>query len=280
MGLRSFFRIFLHVLKSNIISIIGLTVGMMITVFSINYIVFENSFDTFHKNKKRIFHVSTWMETQSGDDVFLSRTHYQLKSYVDEQVPQVERSCRLLSIDKVLVHGQEKFKGHEGLYVDGDYFSIFDYDMIAGQVSCLEQPEEMILTRMLARKLFGSVDCLGSDLEIGDAVFTVGGIIEDPPANSNIRYDYLLPMLHFVDSVNASDDLVSVETYILTHERHTNVTDLEASLNPFFDIFGIGEEEKMELEKIRASIEKEEERLRKEAAEKAVKMWEIGRAHV
>lgn len=242
MNLRAFLRNFLLLLKENVVSIFCLMVGMMITVFVVSYIVFENSFDSFHKKKKRIYHVSTQTGTQSGDSALLSRTHLYLKDYVDDQIPQIELSCRLHETEEILVADQEKYKDHYGLHVDADFFRIFDYTMIAGQSSCLEEPGQMILTRSLAKKIFGPSDCLGSELELDEAIFTVSGIVDDPPANSNLRFDYLLPMQNFTDSLARADHLVCVETYILCFDKHIEQTGLKASLNSFFKEYGIGEE--------------------------------------
>jgi putative ABC transport system permease protein len=252
MRLTTFIRGFLHLVKSNIVSVAGLMAGMMVMVFSVDYMVFENSFDSFHRNKKRIYHVSTQMASRSGEDALLSRTHYQLKDYMDEQVPRIERSCRVLKTEEVLVRGQEKFRGHLGLYADADFFRIFDFKVISGQPSCLEVPGQMMLTRSLARKLFGPDDCLGSEIRHAETSYTVCGIIDDPPANSNLQFEYLLPIRQFIDSLDLTYDQVCVETYLLARYRLEDPGILNASLHPFFTMYGIGESDtyRLQLESI------------------------------
>jgi ABC-type antimicrobial peptide transport system permease subunit len=82
--------------------------------------------------------------------------------------------------------------------------------------------------------------------------YTVFGIVDDPPANSNLQFDYLLPITQFIDSLDLTYDQVCVETYLLVRYRLEDPGILNASLNPFFTMYGIGESDtyRLQLESI------------------------------
>jgi putative ABC transport system permease protein len=94
MLLKSFLRNFRANLSSNLVSLAGLSIGMMVTVFSGTYIVFESSYDKFHDGSDRIYQISTKMQINPGNEVVMSNTHQQLKEYIDNHIPGIEATCR------------------------------------------------------------------------------------------------------------------------------------------------------------------------------------------
>jgi hypothetical protein len=52
----------------------------------------------------------------------------------------------------------------------------------------------LVLKKSLAQRIFGNRDPLGQIVSYKGEAFTVRGVIEDPPANSSLRFDMLLPI--------------------------------------------------------------------------------------
>jgi putative ABC transport system permease protein len=79
--------------------------------------------------------------------------------------------------------------------VDTTFFKIFDFPFLAGDPkTALKEPMNLILTRKMAVKYFGSVEnAMGKTLKINDqAYLTVNGIIENVPQNSHFTFDFLI----------------------------------------------------------------------------------------
>lgn len=242
MTTQSFIRSLIAFLKANIMSLCGLSVGMMITVLSVSYIVFESSYDKFHKYSDRIYLVSTMRGAGTGDEVVMSNTHHQLKDYIDSHVPQVQSTCRIYKSVDPLIVGQEKFRNYNGLYVDEEFFSIFDFKMLTGEGSVLADPGSIILTRKLAEKFFGNIDCLGKMITIKDQVYEVSGIVENPPGNSRISFEYLIPIMNFLRTLN-NYTFVSVRTYFLTTEAKIDIRNVSQLLNGFYEAYNVKEKD-------------------------------------
>ncbi|MEE4115864.1 MAG: ABC transporter permease [Marinilabiliaceae bacterium] len=243
MDLRVFYINFLVFLKSNLVSLAGLAVGMMVTVLSITYIVFESSYDSFHSDSERIYQVSTQMERQPGNEVVMSNTHQQLKEYIDLHVPQVEITCRIKSINDPIYLDQDKFRGHRGLFIDREFFEIFNFTMLIGDANSIVEPNTIILTRDLAEKLFGDIDCQGKTLIIKDNIYTVAGIANKPPGNSSIKFDYLIPLANFFNSLPPLYNFVSVETYIKSVLEFEDINEISGLLDEFYEVYDVKSKE-------------------------------------
>ncbi|MGB6864827.1 MAG: ABC transporter permease, partial [Candidatus Aminicenantaceae bacterium] len=64
--LKNYLKITLRNIKRNkvfsFINIAGLAIGMACCILIVNYIIFENSFDRFHKNADQIYRINTLLE--------------------------------------------------------------------------------------------------------------------------------------------------------------------------------------------------------------------------
>jgi len=248
MFLKSFFRNFKANLVSNVVSLVGLSIGMMVTVFSVTYIVFESSYDKFHEGSDRIYQVSTKMEINQGNEVVMSNTHQQLKEYIDNHIPGIEATCRTRgSTDPVYVDDQ-KFKNHKGLYIDKEFFSVFDFEMLVGDGSDIENPNTIILTKDLVKKLFGEKEYLGKTITIKDEVYSIKGIVDNPPGNSTIQFDYLLPLANFFRTLPPTFNYVSVQTYIKAIRPYDDYNNITGLLNGFYSDYNIKNQEMFSVE--------------------------------
>ncbi len=239
MLIRSFFRDFKANLSSNLVSLAGLSVGMMVTILSVTYIVFESSYDQFHAASDRIYHIFTRMQLQPGNEVVMSSTHQQLKEYIDNHIPGIENSCRIRkSADPVYI-GEQKFRNHTGYYIDKDFFSVFSFKMLVGDMSSIANPNTIMLCKDLAEKIFGNKNCLGETITIKDEVYSVVGILDNPPGNSTIKFDYLVPLTNFFRTLPETYNFLSVETYfkaVNPYDDYSNITDLIGHFYNDYDI--------------------------------------------
>jgi ABC-type antimicrobial peptide transport system permease subunit len=234
-------------IRAHFVSIAGLAVAMMVTTLSTGYIVFESSFDLFHKKADRTYQVFTELEIRPNDVVEMSKCHHQLKDYLDERIPQTEAVCRVRKAPPELVVKNAMFKEINGLYIDSDFFSIFDFELLTGNVSVMAEPNNIILSNKLACKLFGNNDCVGEIIELEDEIYTVGGVAKDPPQNTNLKFEYLVPMVNFVETLDPEYTFVSVEAFLVANEKGSIIEDISQSANGFFEAYGIKDKDKYSL---------------------------------
>lgn len=207
----------------NALKIIGLSLAICAFLYISNYVSFHENFDGFHENRDRIYRVVTTVTSPDLQDV-TAWSHGYIGDIADE-FPSVERVVRLLKVEEsVLIDtGAKRFEEGEVFYTDPEFWEVFSYRWLEGDASsALEEPNSVVLTKTIAQKYFG-VDqgIIGKPLLIDDESFQVTGLIDDIPANSDLKFDLLIPF-------NYSDMEEWMFVYVLL-KPNASITDLEQS---------------------------------------------------
>ena len=180
------------------INIIGFAVGISACLFILLWIRDEKSFDRFHTKSDRIYRLL------SGEDSRIQpRTPHPMAQQMVLDFPEVEKAVTMSPIwDPGLTPAQFSVKYEDIVYderrffsADTTFFEIFDFPFLAGNPeTALKEPMNIIITRDMAIKYFGSVrEAMGKSLKINDQSYiTVNGVIENVPSNSHFTFDFLI----------------------------------------------------------------------------------------
>jgi hypothetical protein len=152
---------------------------------------YENSFDLFHNKVNQIYRVGNSFQGGGYDDVI-----------VTPQIPLMEKEYPDI-IHSSRFHGAGDIIGHDNTFVrtsyrivDPDFGYMFDFKMISGNLKkALATPNQIVLTKATAGKLFGNEDPMGKSVYlVGEKInFTIAGIAEDLPKNSTLQFEALIP---------------------------------------------------------------------------------------
>lgn len=233
MNIRMFIRSLARNWQENLVSLAGLSLGMMVAILSVSYIVFESSYDSFHPASDRIFTVYTRYVLQGSSPVSFA-IESGMKSYAEDNVAEVETACIVKKTTTDLSLESNVFKGIDGYFTGPEFFSMFDFRLISGDPGLLAEPGTIFLTVRLAEKLFGGIDCSGRIIRIDDKPYTVSGIIKDPPVNSNLEFDFLLPEHKAYAAAGSQKDTEKVNLYILTKTAKSDRISLQNHLDGYF----------------------------------------------
>jgi putative ABC transport system permease protein len=82
------------------------------------------------------------------------------------------------------------------VYADSNFLQFFSFPLLAGDPkTALKQPESIVITEAMAKKYFGDEEALGKVIRRDhNDDFKVTGILANIPANSHLRFDFLMPM--------------------------------------------------------------------------------------
>jgi ABC-type antimicrobial peptide transport system permease subunit len=176
------------------LNIMGLAVGMAVTLLIGLWVQRQLSFDDFHENKDNIAILmkKTFFNNTKGTQTGIMLPLYdELKA----NYPEVKHIIRLdWGNDHGLIVGDTKIMKY-GHFTDGDFLRMFSFNLEKGTVDkALKDPYSIVLTESLATALFGEEDPMGKmiTLDKSQNVF-VTGVVKDPPPNSSITFDFLLP---------------------------------------------------------------------------------------
>ncbi|MEX1054889.1 MAG: ABC transporter permease, partial [Rhodothermales bacterium] len=199
--LRNYLAVALRNLARNkgyaFINVAGLAVGLACFILIFLFIEHEHSYDRFYENGDKIHRV---VQRQPGN-VFLGSDYFAvtpapLAPTLVEEFPEVSAATTVSSQSALLSSGDQHF-WEEGIWADPHFFDVFSFDLRRGRgETALAEPGSIILTESLAAKIFGDLDPIGQSLlHQNRDTYTVTGIVEDPPENSTLRFDFVTTLL-------------------------------------------------------------------------------------
>ena len=206
--IKNYFLVALRNIKNykffSFINITGLAISMACSFLIFIWVKDEFSFDRFHENEIDLYRLVVEME--NADALFKAVvTPYPMVSYLNDEIPEiVNYVCLRPFSEKVLVEydpegteGQVK-KFYEGniIAVDSTFFDFFTYEFIKGNPEkAITGMNSVVISESIAKKYFGDEDPIGKTLLFFNkgGLGTVSGVIKDPPLNSHIQFDIVIP---------------------------------------------------------------------------------------
>ncbi len=182
----------------NFIKILSLGTGLAIGLVIIAKVCFETSYDTFYPNVDRIYQVKT-CSVQNDVAHDFNQVPGGVALGLQEDVPGVELATRMTWLwDNGVFRtaDKKKYKG-DMMLVDTNFLKIFPRKILAGDPSVLGDPCSLMISETLAKAMGGVETVLGTVLfndELSTIPLTIGGVFEDVPENTYIKYDILLAL--------------------------------------------------------------------------------------
>lgn len=200
---KNYFRIAWRNLIRNkgfsITNVVGLTIGITCTIFILLWVQDELSFDKFNKNYNNTYQV---MATRDFKNQVMTDPNMvlPLAPALEKGYPQIKNAVVTTYPEPhIFNYGDQQIK-KTGLTVGGNFFDMFSFKLIKGNVSSvLNNPSSIALTQSAAIAFFGKEEPLGKVLRMDNNTdLKVSAIVADPPGNSSIQFD-------FIKSFNFSD---------------------------------------------------------------------------
>ncbi|MBP3827363.1 MAG: FtsX-like permease family protein [Prevotella sp.] len=165
------------------INIAGLAVSLMFIILMGDYTWRQYSIDRWHKNADRIYLMGNesffFMWPQEAEDI-------------KNLCPEIEEACCLMSQSGKIKYGQREVKDGENengiiMLTDPVFFRFFDFKLLEGdRQTALDSPDKCVITKRLAKRLFGDKDPIGESLQIvGDRHVSIGS---EDPSDSTLYY--------------------------------------------------------------------------------------------
>lgn len=175
------------------INIFGLAAGMACSLLILLWVRDELSFDRYHTEKDSLYRVILKETESSGTDKSYAVSPIPLAPAAKEYIPEIIRAARVTSQRLNIMAAEEPVSTY-GLLVSPDFFKMFTYSLIDGsREGILSSPDKIVITESMALRFFGTQNPVGQTLHtthLGD--FVVSGVIEDPPRQSHLRFEFLI----------------------------------------------------------------------------------------
>lgn len=171
----------------SLINILGLSIGVACCMLLALYIQEEYAVDKHHSRVEDIYRITT---------DFKNLTHIHLTAScsppiamaMKDEIPEVEVAARILNppgvAQNLIKYETNMFYESDGFIADSTIFSVFSYDFVEGNPDkALTQPNSVVLTEALAKKIFGNESALNKVISISQggptADFHVTAVIRE-----------------------------------------------------------------------------------------------------
>ena len=237
---RNFFKVAVRNLSKNkfftILNVIGLGLGMSLSLLFIGLLAFLSRFDNFHPKSDRIYRVTTQVYDKQQNPRFASAPagiaqNLQKFSGV-EKVIRIERSLNGNAVYK------EKKIAVNGYFADPGFFEVFNYPLLEGdKATVINKPNTIVLSETDATKIFGNQEAVGKMIDIdGYGSFLITGIFKDLPQNTHMdfgavaSYSTLMPYKKAIDDKEGWKSFRGSFVYMLLH-KDANLDNITGFLN-------------------------------------------------
>ena len=171
------------------LSVIGLAVGFVCFAYSLIWLRYERTFDSFHPDADRIYMM--YKKNLFGDFQSVC-CPYPFAATMKEQLPEVEAATAFFP-QAVSYKKDESLGFLKAVSVDTAFLDLFDVRILAGSRSFLNSDREIALTPTAARRLFGTDQVLGRTLDLSSGEEkTVTALVSEWKGHSSIPYESLV----------------------------------------------------------------------------------------
>ena len=254
--LRNYINIAWRSLQKNklqtLINLLGLTVGTVCCLSIFMYVIAQFGFDTQFADSSNIYRINTSI-AEHDDGALSAGVSPPIAFAMKEDYPEVTEACRVVYFgaeDSGLLKNpasNEAFYENGGYLADSTFFKLFNYPFTEGKAEgSLNQPNSIVLSETLARKLFGTTEALNKTLILGsgetEQTLTITGVFENDFGKSHLNPNYILTM----DSGGFGKRTLEIQNFATQNFTHTyvrlkadaNTSQLEAKIPDFLQRHG------------------------------------------
>ena len=225
-----------------IISMLGLTIGVVFFAYGYHWYQYETTYDSSYPDSDRIYQVYGKLKSTGKQNVN-GHIPYIAVSKLEQAFPEIESVAVLYpNYGSSLKHGERDLGYPLFEFVDERFFRMFPPEVIVGEVgeNSLKNGNEMIVTESYARKHFETSEkALGETLVSGyDESYVIRAVIADPPSNSIFQRGGYFPDTHgkllyaMADEKTQWKDLHDIRLYIKLHQ-HPDLKNFRDKLSTF-----------------------------------------------
>jgi putative ABC transport system permease protein len=230
-----------------LLNIIGLAIGIAVSIIILLYLQNDLTYDKHHVNHEQIYRLVTNVKGP-GVEFHTASAAREMGPMLAEDFPEILSFTRLSGMGRILVNVPDQaesiYNEEEWVRADSTMFDVFTHPFLAGNPeTALKEKNSVVLTETLARKYFGEEEALGKTLLLYEEKenFTVTGVIEDLPDNSHVKFDAIVSFIEPREWAMQDGEFNSeaiwnpdVFTYLLFPEGY-NTTDFFEKLPPFHE---------------------------------------------
>ncbi len=180
--IRNFSHTFRRFFTASVLNIVGLAIAFASFFVIMTQVDYDYNFNKGYKDYEKIFRVEVNPNGNNDWQIWLARPLCEL---IAASSPGIESMSVLQTWQSSYDITVNQHLFNETMRAGfGNFLNTFQPTMVAGSADALNKPNQVLIPRSMAMRLFGTVDVIGKGFD--DTSLTVGGVYEDFPKNSEL----------------------------------------------------------------------------------------------
>ncbi len=185
----------------SLINVFGLSIGLTCFLILMAFVKFERSYDNFHEDHEQVYRVVQDVRNEQQWAWVGGAVAPMLRKEFSEQLDEVVSIIKISTYAKAPegLYPEDRFREDKFLFADEGFDRLFEYELISGSWDGIfDNPYQMVITERIAKKYFGDKNPVGEILTLtGDLDFEIKGVLENPPANTHMDFDFVSSVVSF-----------------------------------------------------------------------------------
>jgi putative ABC transport system permease protein len=181
----------------SLINIIGLGIGITVSLLILVYILNEMSYERFQRHRDNIYRINLLWGSE-GSEMKFAGVMPALAPAINAEIPEARLAVRIRRDYDALITTADNQKISESnlFFADSGLFDVFSIDLVSGNPkTVLAEPYSIVLTESMAKKYFGNSDPVGKVLNYNKVPLKINGVIADIPPNTHFMCDFLVSFI-------------------------------------------------------------------------------------
>ncbi|MDT0554078.1 ABC transporter permease [Urechidicola vernalis] len=235
--LRNYIKVAFRTLNKNrvyaFINILGLALGLTITILVFLFIKDETSYDKHWDGHDRLYRTNI-LANVMGQHMDEATSPSPMAQTLRNEFTEVETATRIRSRSQEIMvsHNETKIYIKDEVLADSLFFTVFNYSFLHGNPKdALNEPNAIVLNEETALKLFGDTNAMDKIIRYDDRRdLIVKGIVKAPIGHTHLDFNM------FIASNNVQNSWVSNNSYHTYFKLRTGVNpqEFEAVMNEKF----------------------------------------------
>lgn len=178
-----------------LINILGLALGLAVTMLVFLFVKDETSYDKHWKGYERVYRTGLKADMM-GQKMDAPISPNPMANALRTEFTDVEAATRMQAGRQEILMRHEETKVYipKMARVDSSFFQVFDYEFVHGDPNtALKEDNAIVLTEETARKLFGDKNAMDGIVNYDNRRdLIVRGIVKEPKGHSHFEFDMFL----------------------------------------------------------------------------------------